>query len=225
MSKFTYNYTNSFDGIVSISGDGLIHEIINGLLNRKDHYYNKRKIPIGIIPGGSGDGLAKALLERSGEKLGLEQACLLIIKGQTRLMDITKIISNSRSDPIYSFLSVAWCIISDIDLESEKVRWMGDTRFTLWGVIRTLKIRRYQAALSYRGSDITHRNQTLKDIGLDLISSSNYNMFNFSNKDEEVEESKFESNEEIWSPYDCNTKDHLSLMEPVPKNWNTLESK
>ena len=145
---------------------------MNGLLNRKDKYYQKRKIPLGVIPGGSADGLSKALLEKSGEKFGLEQAWLLIIKGRTRWMDITKIVSASKPDPIYSFLAVAWCIISDVDLESEKVRWMGDTRFTLWAVLRVLKLRRYQAVFSYRGNDITSKDQTAKDIGVDQLTSS-----------------------------------------------------
>lgn len=30
---------------------------------------------------------------------------------------------------IYSFLSAGWGFISDVDIESEKLRWMGDTRY------------------------------------------------------------------------------------------------
>jgi len=26
-----------YEGIITISGDGLIHEIVNGIMNRKDH--------------------------------------------------------------------------------------------------------------------------------------------------------------------------------------------
>ena len=74
-----YNFMNieeldEYDGVVSVSGDGLLHEIVNGLLNRKDRYYSKRKIPVGVIPGGSSDGLSKALLDRSNEHVGLEQS-------------------------------------------------------------------------------------------------------------------------------------------------------
>ena len=43
-------------------------------MNREDGFYQKRQIPIGSIPGGSGDGLVKALLENSGESFGLTQA-------------------------------------------------------------------------------------------------------------------------------------------------------
>ena len=131
----------------------------------------------------------------------MEQAWLLIIKGQIRLMDITKITFSSRPDPIYSFLSIAWWIISDVDLESEKVRWMGDTRFTLWSIIRMLKLRRYRAVLSYRGGDITHKDQNANEIGVDFMTSSNDNNWNFNYNDEEVEESKLESKEEVKGSY------------------------
>lgn len=113
-------------------------------MHRKDNYYYKRQIPIGIIPGGTADGLAKDLMAKSGESFGLEQACLLIIKGKTRMMDIVKIVTTSKPDPIYSFLSVAWCIVSDVDLESEKLRCLGDTRFTVWAILRVFKLRRYR---------------------------------------------------------------------------------
>lgn len=46
-----------FDGIAIISGDGLIFEVVNGLMKRDD-WADVIHIPLGIIPGGSGNGLA-----------------------------------------------------------------------------------------------------------------------------------------------------------------------
>lgn len=37
-------------GIISVSGDGLFFEILNGLLSRND-WRAAMKIPLGIIPG------------------------------------------------------------------------------------------------------------------------------------------------------------------------------
>ena len=51
----------SCDGIVTISGDGLIFEVINGLMEREDRDIVMMKIPLGIIPGGSGNGLAHSI--------------------------------------------------------------------------------------------------------------------------------------------------------------------
>ena len=37
---------------------------------------------------------------------------------------------------LYSFLSVAWGIVADVDIESERFRSLGNARFTLGAVIR-----------------------------------------------------------------------------------------
>jgi sphingosine kinase len=42
---------DSVDAVVTISGDGLFHEILNGLVSRPD-WQQAIKIPVGIIPGG-----------------------------------------------------------------------------------------------------------------------------------------------------------------------------
>ena len=41
----------AYDAIVTASGDGLIHEVINGLLSRDDAL--EIDIPIGVIPAGT----------------------------------------------------------------------------------------------------------------------------------------------------------------------------
>lgn len=41
----------TYDAIISASGDGIIHEIVNGLLSRPDAL--EIDIPIGVIPAGN----------------------------------------------------------------------------------------------------------------------------------------------------------------------------
>lgn len=40
---------SEIDGIVTVAGDGLLFEVINGLLKRQD-WKNIMKIPLGVIP-------------------------------------------------------------------------------------------------------------------------------------------------------------------------------
>ena len=59
---------------------------------------------------------------------------------------------------MYSFLSVAWSVLADIDINSEVIRCCGPARFTTWGVIRTLFMRDYFGSLRYFGdSSMTSR--------------------------------------------------------------------
>jgi len=39
---------------------------------------------------------------------------------------------------MFSFLSVGWGLISDIDIESERLRAIGGQRFTLWSIARLI---------------------------------------------------------------------------------------
>jgi len=48
------------DTLVVVSGDGVLHEIINGLLTRAD-WDQARRLPISIIPAGSGNAIATSI--------------------------------------------------------------------------------------------------------------------------------------------------------------------
>ncbi|CAG8807329.1 17272_t:CDS:2, partial [Racocetra fulgida] len=66
-----------FDAIIVVSGDGIVHEVINGLLEREN--INDATIPIGVIPAGSGNALNICI---HGESIckSLQHSALTIIK-------------------------------------------------------------------------------------------------------------------------------------------------
>lgn len=47
-------------GIITVSGDGLIHEVFNGLMKRHD-WRDAVSTPFGCIPGGSSNALCCAI--------------------------------------------------------------------------------------------------------------------------------------------------------------------
>ncbi|RAK21174.1 YegS/Rv2252/BmrU family lipid kinase [Anoxybacillus vitaminiphilus] len=65
--------------VVALGGDGTIHDVANGLIGSN--------IPLGIIPAGSGNDLAKALNIPMDYKKALER----ILMGKPRKMDVGKI--------------------------------------------------------------------------------------------------------------------------------------
>lgn len=139
-----------WSGIVLISGDGLLFEVYNGLMERPD-WRQAAKIPIGIIPGGSGNGLARSISHACGEPYLSDPilACTLgLAKGRVAPLDLMKIDMPNRS-PMYSFLTVGWGLMSDIDIESERLRAIGEIRFTLWAFWRVLNLRIYRGRISY----------------------------------------------------------------------------
>ena len=70
-----------------------------------------------------------------------------IVKGKTSPIDLSKY--ETQSESYISFLTHSWGIIADIDIESEALRFLGSTRFDLWGALRVLSLRRYRAKFSY----------------------------------------------------------------------------
>lgn len=50
---------------------------------------------------------------------------------------------------MFSFLSVAWGLLADVDIESERLRMLGGQRFTIWSVHRLISLRTYRGRISY----------------------------------------------------------------------------
>jgi len=50
------------DALIVVSGDGVLHEVVNGLLTRPD-WEQARRLPVGIIPAGSGNAFATSVGE------------------------------------------------------------------------------------------------------------------------------------------------------------------
>jgi len=136
---------NDYDTIVCCSGDGLLWEVVNGLCSRRD-WRRALQIYLGIIPAGSGNGLAHSI----GCHCPL-RAIMSIVKGTHRPIDLWTVDQGGKKT--YAFLSLTWCLIGDIDIESENLRWMGDTRFTVGAVKRVLNLRKYSGRISYLPAD------------------------------------------------------------------------
>jgi len=159
---------NKFDAIVVVSGDGLIHEIINGLMKRPDRD-EVLKIPIGIVPGGSGNALASAIVYNSFMSHPLPEltkyTCAFdVVRGRPTdidLMTVNVLQKNQDSDlsagekspqheTKFAILGFVHGIIADVDIESEKLRKLGGgLRNTIYGVWRTMNLRHYHVQLSY----------------------------------------------------------------------------
>jgi len=147
-----------YDCIVAVSGDGLIHEIINGLMNRKDWPQFKDTVTLGFIQGGTGNGLVSSILKQSGEELCVEEASFIVAKGRRMHMDLTEI-DAEYDGRIYSFLSTAWAVVADCDVNSEMIRCIGEARWTLWGIMRVILMKNYFGTLDFKGFYVKNKHQ------------------------------------------------------------------
>ncbi|XP_013003406.1 sphingosine kinase 2 isoform X3 [Cavia porcellus] len=143
---------SEWDSIVTLSGDGLFYEVLNGLLDRPD-WEQAVKMPLGILPCGSGNALAGAVNRHGGfpPALGLDlllNCSLLLCRGGSHPLDLLSVTLASGAR-CFSFLSVAWGFVSDVDIQSERFRALGKARFTLGTVLGLAALRSYHGRLSY----------------------------------------------------------------------------
>ena len=84
--------------------------------------------PLGIVPGGSGNGMAKTISYFNNETFSALNSCYNVIKGQPKDMDLTRL-TTDKGKVYYSFLSVAYGFTSDVDIESECIRFLVSVLF------------------------------------------------------------------------------------------------
>ncbi|KAK7302698.1 hypothetical protein RJT34_13594 [Clitoria ternatea] len=137
---------SKYDGIVCVSGDGILVEVVNGLLQRED-WDTAIKIPLGVVPAGTGNGMAKSLLDSIGDPCRAVNAVLTIIRGHKRSLDVATITQGETR--FFSILMLAWGLVADIDIESEKYRWMGSARLDFYALCRMFNLRQYTGSVSF----------------------------------------------------------------------------
>lgn len=82
---------DKYSAIVTVGGDGTIHQAIYGLLRRPDG----KRVPIGFLPNGSGDDTCGSFgMEVNDSDMGLEY----VSKGDTIKVDIIKILIDHESE-------------------------------------------------------------------------------------------------------------------------------
>ncbi|KAJ3238229.1 hypothetical protein HDU81_008211 [Chytriomyces hyalinus] len=130
---------HAYSAIVAVSGDGVFHEVCNALMSRRD-WRAARKIPIGTIGAGS----SNAMNQNLGHKF-VEYGVLSIIKGTTKPMDLISVSLHDSKQVVYSHLNMAFAYLADLDIESDRFRWMGREKVTFSALLRLLNLRKYRA--------------------------------------------------------------------------------
>ena len=131
---------SEFDGLCVVGGDGTIHEAVLGLMKSG----KAKSIPLGIIPGGTGNAFIEDLGCRDPIK-----AANQIIDGKVSSIDIFQVVHNEATS--YAFNIIGWGMASDVNIQAEQLRWLGGMRYSISAVINIMaffKKRRLQLNLA-----------------------------------------------------------------------------
>ena len=127
-------------GLCLVGGDGTLHEAVNGLMQRE----RPSAIPIGVVPGGTGNSVGWHLGYRT-----VEQAVEKILASHVRPLDLARVML--PDEIVYCVNIVAWGAAVDINETAERHRWLGAARYTLSPLWHILKPRRRFARLEFDG--------------------------------------------------------------------------
>lgn len=125
---------NRYDGLCLIGGDGTVHEVANGLLQRAQ----SRLIPLGIIPAGTGNTLHQHLHGHDGPR----EAARQILAGRTGPLDAVRV--TLEGQVVFCIDIIGWGGVADINCTAEKLRLLGPPRYAaaaLWHILRAQRRR------------------------------------------------------------------------------------
>jgi len=118
-------------------------EILNAVMQRRDApKLIASQITFGIIPTGSGNGLASTL----GTLKDIDETVIKAIQGRSKHLDMMGMRKGS-SETLYSFVQVSYAFIADVDFGSEALRFLGEARFDIYATWRYLFLRKYKPML------------------------------------------------------------------------------
>ena len=150
---------SGFDGVVAAGGDGTVFEVLNGLYAHP----KPARIPLGLLPIGTGNAFAR--------ELGLQgdawpDAIDLLQHRRTRQIDVGLAKS---ADKTYYFLNIVSMGFSvDAGLVARKLKFLGNTAYTLATLWQVLKLKTYPLQMEIDGELIRNDNVLI------AISNSRY---------------------------------------------------
>ena len=114
--------TEKPDAVVSLGGDGTQHYVLNGITGSA--------IPMGIIPCGSGNDLAKGL----GIPIQTRAAAQVLCAGNTRRVDLGRV-----GNTVFSCIAGAGFDSVVTRYNNERVRWLKGSLAYAWSILRSLE--------------------------------------------------------------------------------------
>ncbi|KAH7866286.1 hypothetical protein Vadar_018192 [Vaccinium darrowii] len=133
------------DGIICVGGDGIVNEVLNGLLSR-DNQKEAISIPIGIIPAGSDNSLVWTVL---GVRDPIS-AAIAIVKGGLTATDVFTVEWIQTGVAHYGMTVSYFGFVSDVlELSERYQKRYGPLRYFVAGFLKFLCLPKYSFEVEY----------------------------------------------------------------------------
>ena len=140
---------SDFDGLVAAGGDGTIFEVLNGLYTHP----KPSRIPLGLLPIGTGNAFARELFTSPDN---LSEAIDLLHRGNTRQVDVGHVEAADTSFYFVNIVALGFAV--DAGLSAKKMKFLGKSAYTLATLWQVMKLKTYPLAMEIDGKTITREN-------------------------------------------------------------------
>lgn len=140
---------SDFDGVVAAGGDGTVFEVLNGLYQHP----KAARIPMGLLPIGTGNAFARELDLKSDL---VNDAIELLCRGHTRQVDVGFVKSADHSFYFINIVSMGFAV--DAGLTALKMKFLGKAAYTLATLWQVLKLKSYPLEMYIDGKNTASDN-------------------------------------------------------------------
>jgi len=138
-----------YDGVVAGGGDGTLFEVINGYYKNKD----KGKIPLGILPIGTGNAFARDL---DMDVARWQEAVEIIKMGRPRNVDVGVFHTHGQD---YYFLNILGLgFVADVGKTAHKLKVFGNVAYTIGVLFQILFLKTYRVTIEADGKTYEREN-------------------------------------------------------------------
>ncbi len=138
-----------YRGIIAAGGDGTLFEVLNGLFANPA----KKKIPLGILPVGTGNAAFRDIeVDESDWRGALE----VIAAGKTRHLDAGRFTTHGQT---YYFLNIMGLgFVADVTKTARGLKFLGNISYTLGVLWQTLRLQHHHLEIEVDGRKMERHN-------------------------------------------------------------------
>ena len=138
-----------YDGVIAAGGDGSVFEVLNGLYRHP----RAARVPLGVIPIGTGNAFSRDLGLKPGE---WQNAVDLICRDNVQKIDVGHV---RAADCEYHFLNIIGMGFAvDAGLTAKKMKFLGNVAYTLATLWNVVGLKSYHVRIEVDGMPIEQDN-------------------------------------------------------------------
>jgi len=134
----------NYDGLIVAGGDGSFFNVLNAYMKKPD----KDKIPLGVLPVGTGNSLSRDILETG---TSLRDFVELIKSGKTKRFDIAKV--QSGEEVFYFANMMGFGFITDVSATAARLKMFKKMSYTLGVLYNTIKLNTFDLTITIDGKE------------------------------------------------------------------------